>query len=283
MRTRISLFADRDGDGPCRHHEPSRLHDRRHGPAGHGRDPGPGRGPERRRAARRHRRRAQPGERRLPPGRLDARRHLLPDRRHARRLRAHRRAAGIQEVLAQGHAPRGRQDRDRRRPAGGGRAERGAHGHRGGADRGRHLQGGRRQHHQPGPDLACPRSTATSSASSACCPASCPASRPSRSAPTPSPSTARTRATTTTCSTAPTTTTTSSASAPAPRRGTPIEAIQEFQVLTSQYDAEFGRTTGAIVNAVTKQGDERLPRLAPSPSCRTRRSPRRTSSSSRTT
>ncbi|MGZ5475935.1 MAG: TonB-dependent receptor [Thermoanaerobaculia bacterium] len=35
---------------------------------------------------------------------------------------------------------------------------------------------------------------------------------------------------------------------------TPLEAVQEFQVLTGQYDAEFGRTTGAIINAVTKQG-----------------------------
>jgi hypothetical protein len=35
---------------------------------------------------------------------------------------------------------------------------------------------------------------------------------------------------------------------------TPLEAIQEFQVLTNQYDAEFGKTTGAIVNAITKQG-----------------------------
>jgi hypothetical protein len=35
---------------------------------------------------------------------------------------------------------------------------------------------------------------------------------------------------------------------------TPIEAVQEFQVLTGQYDAEFGRTTGAIVNAVIKTG-----------------------------
>jgi hypothetical protein len=34
----------------------------------------------------------------------------------------------------------------------------------------------------------------------------------------------------------------------------PIEAIQELQVLTHQFDAEFGRTTGAIINAVTKQG-----------------------------
>ena len=34
----------------------------------------------------------------------------------------------------------------------------------------------------------------------------------------------------------------------------PLEAVQEFQVLTSQFDAEFSRTTGAIVNAVTKQG-----------------------------
>jgi hypothetical protein len=35
---------------------------------------------------------------------------------------------------------------------------------------------------------------------------------------------------------------------------TPIEAVQEFQVLTGQYDAEFGRTTGAVVNAVIKSG-----------------------------
>ena len=35
---------------------------------------------------------------------------------------------------------------------------------------------------------------------------------------------------------------------------TPIEAVQEFQVLTGQYDAEFGRTTGAVINAVIKSG-----------------------------
>ncbi len=35
---------------------------------------------------------------------------------------------------------------------------------------------------------------------------------------------------------------------------TPLEAIQEFQVITSMYDAEFGRASGAIVNAVTKAG-----------------------------
>ena len=34
----------------------------------------------------------------------------------------------------------------------------------------------------------------------------------------------------------------------------PIEAIQEFQFLTGQFDAEFGGTSGAIVNAVSKQG-----------------------------
>jgi hypothetical protein len=33
-----------------------------------------------------------------------------------------------------------------------------------------------------------------------------------------------------------------------------IESIQEFQVLTGQFDAEFGRTTGAVINAVTKSG-----------------------------
>jgi carboxypeptidase family protein len=35
---------------------------------------------------------------------------------------------------------------------------------------------------------------------------------------------------------------------------TALEAVQEFQVLTNQYDAEFGRTAGAVVNAITKQG-----------------------------
>jgi hypothetical protein len=35
---------------------------------------------------------------------------------------------------------------------------------------------------------------------------------------------------------------------------TPLEAIQEFQVMTSMYDAEFGRASGAIINAVTKAG-----------------------------
>jgi carboxypeptidase family protein len=35
---------------------------------------------------------------------------------------------------------------------------------------------------------------------------------------------------------------------------TPLEAIQEFQVMTGMYDAEFGRAGGAIVNAVTKAG-----------------------------
>ena len=39
---------------------------------------------------------------------------------------------------------------------------------------------------------------------------------------------------------------------------TPMEAIQEFQVLTHQFDAEFGRTTGAVINAVTKQGSNRF-------------------------
>jgi hypothetical protein len=35
---------------------------------------------------------------------------------------------------------------------------------------------------------------------------------------------------------------------------TPIEAIQEFEVVAHQFDAEFGRTMGAVVNAVTRQG-----------------------------
>jgi hypothetical protein len=39
---------------------------------------------------------------------------------------------------------------------------------------------------------------------------------------------------------------------------TPIEAIQEFQVITGQYDAQYGRTSGAVVNAVTKSGTNQL-------------------------
>jgi outer membrane receptor protein involved in Fe transport len=35
---------------------------------------------------------------------------------------------------------------------------------------------------------------------------------------------------------------------------TALESIQEFQVLTNKFDAEYGRTSGAVVNAVTKQG-----------------------------
>jgi len=38
----------------------------------------------------------------------------------------------------------------------------------------------------------------------------------------------------------------------------PIEGVQESQVLIGQYDAEFGRTSGAIVNAVTKSGTNAL-------------------------
>jgi len=35
---------------------------------------------------------------------------------------------------------------------------------------------------------------------------------------------------------------------------TAIESVQEFQVITNQFDAQFGRTTGAVINAVTKSG-----------------------------
>ena len=33
-----------------------------------------------------------------------------------------------------------------------------------------------------------------------------------------------------------------------------FEAMAEFQILTSQFDAEFGRTIGGVINAVTKSG-----------------------------
>ena len=40
----------------------------------------------------------------------------------------------------------------------------------------------------------------------------------------------------------------------------PVEAVQEFQLLSSQFDAEYGLTSGGIVNSVSKQGTNRLPR-----------------------
>ncbi|PYR58200.1 MAG: hypothetical protein DMF91_17705 [Acidobacteria bacterium] len=38
----------------------------------------------------------------------------------------------------------------------------------------------------------------------------------------------------------------------------PVEAVQEFQLLTSQFDAEFGQSSGGIVNAVSRQGTNKL-------------------------
>ena len=45
-----------------------------------------------------------------------------------------------------------------------------------------------------------------------------------------------------------------SASASGAQARTPLEAVEEFQVVTNQFDVEFGRTTGGIVNAITKRG-----------------------------
>jgi outer membrane receptor for ferrienterochelin and colicin len=38
----------------------------------------------------------------------------------------------------------------------------------------------------------------------------------------------------------------------------PLESIQEFQVVAAGYSAEFGRSTGGLVNAITKSGSNRL-------------------------
>jgi outer membrane receptor protein involved in Fe transport len=35
---------------------------------------------------------------------------------------------------------------------------------------------------------------------------------------------------------------------------TALEAVQEFQVITNQFDAQYGRTSGGIINAITKSG-----------------------------
>lgn len=38
----------------------------------------------------------------------------------------------------------------------------------------------------------------------------------------------------------------------------PVESVQEFQLLTGQFDAEFGNASGAVVNAVSKSGTNRF-------------------------
>src|SRR6202022_3050249 len=37
-----------------------------------------------------------------------------------------------------------------------------------------------------------------------------------------------------------------------------VDAIQEFSVLTSNYSAEYGYTSGGVVNAITKSGTNQL-------------------------
>ena len=37
-----------------------------------------------------------------------------------------------------------------------------------------------------------------------------------------------------------------------------IESISEFQVISNQFDAEFGRSSGAVINAVTKRGTNQI-------------------------
>src|SRR5207253_6221755 len=39
-----------------------------------------------------------------------------------------------------------------------------------------------------------------------------------------------------------------------------VDAIQEFSVLTSNYSAEYGKTSGGVVNAITRSGTNQFHR-----------------------
>lgn len=39
---------------------------------------------------------------------------------------------------------------------------------------------------------------------------------------------------------------------------TALESVQEFQVLTNQFEAQYGQATGGVVNAITKQGSNQI-------------------------
>ena len=61
----------------------------------------------------------------------------------------------------------------------------------------------------------------------------------------------------------------------------PVDAMQEFKVITNNYAAEFGHSTGGVITMSTRVGHERRSAAASSSRCATTRSTRATSSRSR--
>ena len=206
-------------------------------------------------ASRRDGGRSSPGERAVPRDRDGARR-LVPDERDdARRVRGLGRARGVQEILA-ARRPARRSARTAQvelKLEVGGR-DRVGDGHRRVAARRYDVAGDRRPHQRAGVRRHAVVQPQLRRAISACCPGVVATiSATTFGADSISVAGQNVRNVNYTMDGSNNNDTFNGGNGGAQAR-VPVEAVQEFQLLTSQFDAEFGLASGGIVNSVSKQG-----------------------------